>query len=452
MNLNISLHILLILSSAFILILNRRSINFLINLNLLVFWFFCIVFQLIRIVFNSRQYSFEGLLITGILVLIYIFMFILMSKYIKILSYEEFLDIVDRMNINYLCTILAVYFLFKLYLITKYNLLAANILANSEIIGAHYAEVLLDSLFVYPALGAFFLIIAKMVLNFKSYFKFLPVILCANFILFYSIIPGGARRFAASIILFSILLLFQQRQCKIYRPKLIFSIVLGTVLLWGISDGYQRIRGNFTLTQRLTEIHRIVDIYTLAVEPTAEYDQLGRNILERKSPYELLYEITDHQRKTFQIANGAVFIQSISNAIPRIFITDKDYLNIDILLSRMYGLYDLDLGPTLVAVLQCEISFIAYLITPIFYLLLFSILTVVIRKLKQSQLFKLSIIGFMFFLVFNVEITLTAVIVGVRNIILTGIVCATSPLFLNIHYTIQMLRPVKNVKNQECKQ
>jgi hypothetical protein len=417
-----------------------------------MFWLFCIVFQLIRIVFNSRQYSFEGLLITGTLVLIYIFMFILMSKYIKILSFDEFLDIVDGLKENFLCTVLAVYLLFKLYLISKYNLLAADILAKSEIVGAHYAEVLLDALLVYPALGAFFLIIAKMALNFKSNFKLLPAFLCANFFLFYVIIPGGARRFAASIILFCILLIFRQSQCNIYRPKLIFSMVLGTLLLWGISDGYQRIRGNFTLTQRLTEIHRIVDIYTFAVKPTAEYDQLGHNILERKSPYELLYEITDHQRKRFQIANGAVLNQSISNAIPRILINDKDYLNIDILLSRMYGLYDLDLGPTLVALLQCEISFIAYLLTPILYLLLFSILTVVTRKFKQSQLLKLSIIGFMFFLVFNVEITLTAVIVGVRNIFLIGIFCGTRLLFLNGQYTIRMHRPVSDAKNQECKQ
>lgn len=422
MTLNILLHILMIIFSAYILVLNINKINFFVALNLVMFWLLCIVYHIFGIVHYSWQYSFADLFITNMLILVYIFIFLLMTKYVKVMSFEEFEKVISEFSPRYLHAVLLIYLAFKAYLISKYNLLAANLLANDSILGAHFLEVLLDTLLTYPALGAFFLIIARMSFNFRANFKVISLILCTNFALFHSVVPGGARRFAASVILFCIFIIFRKRR-NLHWLKAISVLTACIVMFFAFSVGYQKIRGNFELTHKVTNIDKLVDISTMIFLPTAHYNQLRENFIERESPYKLFYKITYHQMRDLKIANGLIFSQSFYNAIPEVLLQEKGYLNIDTELSAMYGLNKKDLGPTMISILQSELSFIAYVVSPIVYLLLFKALTLVVSNVRNAALFKLSILGLLFLLVFNVETSLTAIITGIRNLLLIGIIC-----------------------------
>jgi hypothetical protein len=122
------------------------------------------------------------------------------------------------------------------------------------------------------------------------------------------------------------------------------------------------------------------------------------------------------------IAGGSVLFQSIINVIPQIIYRGKKYVNIDTVLSGLYGFPDTDLTDTLLVIIQSETHLLAYIITPILMLFMLSLARSSILNNYNNKIFVLSVLGFIFVCISQIETTLDTLLSSVRDIILIYIV------------------------------
>jgi hypothetical protein len=96
----------------------------------------------------------------------------------------------------------------------------------------------------------------------------------------------------------------------------------------------------------------------------------------REAPLSLLYDITNAQGEV-GVVHGIMAVQTVENLLPD-GVFNKHFQNEDLLLSELFGLPQIDLPKSVLAITQTELWLFAYLATPIMFL---SLLYVYLRLL-----------------------------------------------------------------------
>lgn len=394
--------------------------NFFAQLHVGIFSVFVLLFEFISSFRIKYEYDFFTLNIQCIFILIYCCLILIISGKANIITFNEFDKICRGTDDKVFYLSMGPYLLLKVYLMNNYGLYAFNVLASDKFVNIPSYYKYLDALLAYPAIGAFFVHVYN-VINGK-FTKYLTIssTLCLAFLFLYGVFPGGARRFISFLALYSLLVLFYKYKKRINFRQFLYMIIIA-VTVFSSFEWYQSIRGNIFELENKSSVSAI-NSYSLLTQKSKIYDTLSENLTERTGPFSLLYDMTSKQIDTDIVSGGAVLWQSILNVIPSNIYADKKYENIDNVLSAIFGFASTDLSTTLVTIMQSEIHLFAYLITPIIFIILLKVSKKLIN-LSGNFLFIMSVIGFVFSIISQVETTLDTLLSSIREVLIIYFLC-----------------------------
>ena len=88
----------------------------------------------------------------------------------------------------------------------------------------------------------------------------------------------------------------------------------------------------------------------------------------RPGTWEFSYLVFNKQiREGVATTNGQIFKESFKSAVPRYFWSTKNFLLIDDMLAKLYGVRpkEIDIGKNNFGVIQCEAGFLSIIIVPV---------------------------------------------------------------------------------------
>jgi hypothetical protein len=290
-------------------------------------------------------------------------------------------------------------------------------------------------LLLYPALGAFFAYIIKAVFDPRTLLNPLITALSSFIFLFVCLFSEllSSRRFMFSIlVLIGLILVYRQEaSLKMLRPRIFMMGGLLGLITLALAEFYQQIRYNLFEPEFLSLINegdilsiaRAVFVYfTLeasvqhTVVPVESFATV-ENLMERFSPFQVMYAISERQIDDFTTTNGRILLQSFYNVIPSAFLPLKETKNADEFIAEAYDLEDTDLPTGILSSFQSDISWAAFVLTPLLMVVLISGYKKLLLS-SQDSLSKLVLLGLCILTATYVEALFDAVLVNLRDLML----------------------------------
>ena len=324
--------------------------------------------------------------------------------------------------------------IFRIYLLAKYGAASFQLLALRQEVDASYLEASLNTLLLYPALGAFFAYVIKGVFDPRSLLQ--PLITALSLFIFLFVCLFGellsSRRFMFSIlVLIALALVYRQGAPNpILRPRiLIMAGFLGLITL-ALAEFYQQIRFNLFEPEFLSLVNE-GDIFSIAravfvyftLEPSVQHTVVPvesfatvENLTERFSPFQVMYAISERQIDNPITTNGQIFFQSFYNVIPSAFLPLKETKNADEFIAQAYDLEDTDLPTGILASFQSDISWAAFVLTPLLMVMIIAGYKKLLLS-SQDSLSKLVLLGLCILTATYIEALFDAVLVNLRDLV-----------------------------------
>jgi hypothetical protein len=360
-------------------ILNSRP-HPLIALHALLFWAFVVALNTIQVSIQVVVYK-DNLVYLLVHVLLFLYLSLLLM--VGTLAFERgdgknFVYAIEGIPARIVFFCLSMWISFRMYLLFKYGLASFNLLATRDLIDADYTETAISTLLWYLAFGSFLTVVAKMVLNWRTLLNPWLVLPASVFFIFAVVFNelGSARRFLLLLVCLLTLVMHTRQQRILPSHRTVLVAVFCSILVLGIAEYFQQIRHNH---ENLPEIiplmnqGEFVEAARLYLTPSVETgnDLATTDNLEiRTGPFQVLFAMTSSQIENATSTHGAVLGQSIINAIPSFFMSNKDYVNADQIIADAFELEDTDLPTGILASFQSDLGFFGYMAAPILFVLL----------------------------------------------------------------------------------
>lgn len=405
--------------------IKKQNPAFFIALHLLAFWAFIIFFNLISMTSNDFGFNIFEFLFINVLLLTYIVLFpiIYLRFNWKFLNNKRFIEYLINVETRIISILLTAWVVFKFYLIFKYGIYSFFLLWFREEMQIPYWEVALNSLLLYPALGAFFVLLAKAVYRIKFLFNPFVLIPALFFFLFTVIFNeiAGSRRFVVFLGFWIVLVYLYKTKLKFNLKLIVFLILFGGLSL-AFAQYFQLIRENTFDPNIQTLLYSdapgdvLLAIQTILTEPNKYYASTEENLQTRFSPFIVLYSINHSQFTTFTFTYGKLLKQSVENVLPAILVPGKEYINADDIICETYHYPKDDLPSGVLASLQSDFFLFGFFIAPFIYFWFFYFYNFMINKYyTKSKFIVLTSFAMLIFTSLYTESLIDSMLVNIRD-------------------------------------
>lgn len=235
-------------------------------------------------------------------------------------------------------------------------------------------------------------------------------------IIFVPIATVYGRRYFIEIIVAAVIFWFVYRKENIFRLRYltIGFILLGTFFLF--SNLFQAYRSIFQVVGKV-EINKLPNPLSAAFD----FNLTLQNLAKRPGTWEFNFLVIDHQlTRPGMTTNGRVTLESLKSSIPRFFWPEKQFLNIDDMLSELYKVNrkDVDIGKNLFGVGQVDFGYLSIIIVPLILLSIFYLLGILVKTTSPYPTFLSLLSGNMIFFLINIEENGNEIFFMLRNTII----------------------------------
>jgi hypothetical protein len=405
-------------------------------LHAVLFWGFVVGFNSLSAWANDTRNDQSIYILVHLLLLAYLTIYLWFASILSSPSETDSLfSSIRSLTPTTLALSMIPWLVFRIYLLIKYGAASFQLLALRQEVDASYLEASLNTLLLYPALGAFFAYIIKAVFDPRTLLNPLITALSSFIFLFVCLFSEllSSRRFMFSIlVLIGLILVYRQEaSLKMLRPRIFMMGGLLGLITLALAEFYQQIRYNLFEPEFLSLINegdilsiaRAVFVYfTLeasvqhTVVPVESFATV-ENLMERFSPFQVMYAISERQIDDFTTTNGRILLQSFYNVIPSAFLPLKETKNADEFIAEAYDLEDTDLPTGILSSFQSDISWAAFVLTPLLMVVLISGYKKLLLS-SQDSLSKLVLLGLCILTATYVEALFDAVLVNLRDLML----------------------------------
>jgi hypothetical protein len=231
------------------------------------------------------------------------------------------------------------------------------------------------------------------------------------------ILPFGAyfgRRFFLNMIIMGTVIWLTRKEENIFQLKYLkFAAILlvGALLVSNVYQTYRKYLIDGINLQRLgNPIYAALDFRAT----------LG-NLKIRPGTWEFNYLVLEKQTKESEkITKGKIFWEGFKSSIPRLFWPGKNFLVIDEIVAKLYGVTtkDVDIGKNNFGVFQLEIGYLSTIIYPIIIALIFVTTAGLMKLTLQYPTFSWLFSGNTIHYLINIEENGNEIFFFIRNILI----------------------------------
>lgn len=401
-----------------------------ITLHAVVFWAVIVVFNGVSTWTLDARYDTTTYLLVHTLVLFYLVV-VLASGVLLKRSVIGAIESIPNRAIN-VCV--GLWLAFRLYLLSKYGVASFNLLAFREDVGASYWEAALISMLWYLAFGALLAFVVKAAIRPRILFtlQVLPAVAVLIFAVLFNEVAGARRLLFVLLALGGLVAIYHHG----FRWKPLFLSVIACIPLVAAAEYYQRIRTNIVDEQVVEAIQDGNWITALRQYIGGEQSSSTlENLQERFSPFKVLYVITEQQLDRGTTTNGRLIAQSFENVAPALLAPNKEVRNADEQLAEAFdALPRTDLPSGTLAMLQSDMHFLAYLISPLF--ITFLIWAYSRLMLTDSPTLRIAFLGLAIGAAQSIEHLMDSLLVSARDaIVLVAFIWIARSMHVVLRYT-----------------
>lgn len=248
----------------------------------------------------------------------------------------------------------------------------------------------------------------------------------------------GGKRFFINILLLLVIFYFGNKHEKIIEWRNIKYGIILLMIFFLFSNIYESYRNIFEHVGEVTleKVKELRSPLSAAMNFQSTLEFLSR----RPGTWEFSYLVLNKQiREGVATTKGQIFKESFKSAVPRYFWATKNFLLIDDMLAKLYGVRpkEIDIGKNNYGVIQCETGFISIIIVPIIILALLILMEYLIKMSTGHPVFLWIFSGNILYYLINIEDNGNDIFFMIRNILLVLIIYGLFTIILQIGQIIQ---------------
>jgi len=234
----------------------------------------------------------------------------------------------------------------------------------------------------------------------------------------YASIYGG-KRFFINILLLTIIFYFCNKHEKIIAWRNIKYGLILLMMFFVFSNLFESYRNILEHVGEVTvkEVKKLRSPLSALMNFQSTLEFLSR----RPGTWEFSYLVLNKQiREGVASTKGQIFKESLKSAVPRYFWPTKNFLLIDDLLAKLYGVRpkEIDIGKNNFGVIQCEVGFLSIIVVPIMILGLILLMRFLIKISCQHYVFLWIFSANIMYYLVNIEDNGNDIFFLIRNILL----------------------------------
>lgn len=327
----------------------------------------------------------------------------------------------SRINRYILLCIYVGLIVFQIISYYKYGIKTYILPDDFERIGKHLPYWFTSVRTIYPHLAfLIFLGLFSNILKSKRYSQYVWIILT---VLFVPIVTIYGRRFFLAMIVAAAIFWFVEKRKNILQlkyMKVILVLVCGFFLFSNLFQAYREV---FQAVGPVN-LEKLKNPFEAAINFNATIN----NLKKRPGTWEFNFLVLNNQfSKSNMVSNGKINWEGFKSSIPRVFWADKQFSNIDNILSDLYlvKLREVDIGKNLIGVAQVDFGYLSLMIVPIIILTIVIVMGLLIKITMQYPTFLWLFTGNILFFLINIEENGNEIFFMVRYIIITLIIFVT---------------------------
>jgi hypothetical protein len=361
-----------------------------------------------------------GLVFAHVLIILVVLklLSVIIIKNIIYLKVNYLVESYSRVNNYVLCVIYSILIIFQFFSYYKYGVQSFIPAWEFEKIGKllPYWFTSFRTIYNVVTFCVCLVLLSKLFMAKEREKDILWLVLTIIFVPFASIY--GGKRFLLSILILSVIFYSAHKHEKIFAWR---NIKYGLVLLMMFvlfSNLFESYRNILTHVGEVTaeEVKGLKSPLSAAMNFESTIEYLGR----RPGTWEFSYLVLNKQiREGIGSTKGEIFVESFKSAVPRYFWKTKNFLLIDDMLAKIYGVRpkEIDIGKNNYGIMQLEVGYLSVVLVPLMILILLVLMGYLNKITTQYPLFSWIFSSNILYYLINIEDNGNDVFFMIRNII-----------------------------------
>jgi hypothetical protein len=198
----------------------------------------------------------------------------------------------------------------------------------------------------------------------------------------------GGKRFFINILILSVIFYFDYKHEKIFQWRNIKYGLILLMMFFLFSNLFESYRNVLENVGKVT-LEKVKEVRS-PLSAAMNYQSTLEFLARRPGTWEFSYLVLNKQiRDGVATTKGKIFKESFQSAVPRYFWHTKNFLPIDDMLAKLYGVRpkEIDIGKNNFGIIQLEIGYLSVIIVPLMILILIVLMGYLNKISSQHPIF-----------------------------------------------------------------